>query len=201
LSGRILVFALLMALCACAGSHRRMAALAPAAAPAESVPAAPPTPAEGLWAILDPGCAKPQVADFRVWPHCASPFWINGHTALVIEAAGVRRGGVDGKSYLADYSFSPGDPLIVQVGAEKDGYLFLALTDLTRDASGQLVGAAGAAVACPKATGGELALKPSDSGCDPARLDLVRQAAEATLHDRAALTKVAWIAPGAPEAH
>jgi hypothetical protein len=196
--GRILVVVLLTMLCACAGSHAVKVALAPP--PAVPAPAAPPKPAEGLWAILDPGCAKPSGADFRVWPHCASPFWINGHKAMVIEAAGVRRGALDGKSYIADYSFTPGDPLIVQVGAEKDGYLFLALTDLTRDASGQLVGAVGAAVACPKDTGGGLALKPSDNGCDAARLDEVRQAGEAALHDRAALTKVAWIAPGAPEA-
>jgi hypothetical protein len=116
------------------------------------------------------------------------------------EAAGVRGGVLDGKSYLADYSLAAGEPLIAQVGTQKDGYLFLALTDLTRDASGQLVGAVGAAVACPKDTGGGVALKPSDNGCDAARLDLVRQAAEATLHDPAALTKVTWIAPGAPEA-
>jgi hypothetical protein len=197
--GRILVVVLLTMLCACAGSHAVKVATASAPPPAPA-PVAPPKPAEGLWAILDPGCAKPSGADFRVWPHCASPFWINGHKAMVIEAAGVRRGALDGKSYIADYSFTPGDPLIVQVGAEKDGYLFLALTDLTRDASGQLVGAVGAAVACPKDTGGGLALKPSDNGCDAARLDEVRQAGEAALHDRAALTKVAWIAPGAPEA-
>ena len=195
--GRILVVALLSLLCACAGSHAVKVALAPSSAP---VPAAPPKPAEGLWAILDPGCAKPNGADFRIWPHCASPFWINGHKAMVIEAAGVRRGALDGKSYTADYSFAPGDPLIVQVGAEKDGYLFLALTDLTRDANGQLVGAVGAAVACPKVTSGQLALKPSDNGCDAARLDEVRQAAEAALHDHASLTQVAWIAAGAPEA-
>jgi len=198
LLGRILVVALLATLCACAGPRAGKTALAPPPAPAPVAVAAPPKPAEGLWAMLDPGCAKPHVADFRVWPHCASPFWINGHKAVVIEAAGVRRGALDGKSYLADYSFAPGDPLIAQVGTEKDGYLFLALTDLTRDASGQLVGAVGAAVACPKAAGGELALKPSDNGCDAARLDEVRRAAEATLHDRAALTTVAWIAPGAP---
>jgi len=143
---------------------------------------------------------QPSGADLRIWPPCASPFWINGQKAMMIEAAGVRRGVLDGKSYIADYSLAPGDPLIVQVGAEKDGYLFLALTDLTRDASGRLVGALGAAVACPKATGGELALKPSDNGCDAARLDVVRKAAEAALQDRAALAKVAWIAPGAPEA-
>jgi hypothetical protein len=195
---RILVVALLTLLCACVGSRSARTPHGAAAAPGPAAAMAP-KPAEGLWAILDPGCAKPSIADFRAWPHCASPFWINGHTALVIEAAGVRRGTVDGKSYLADYSFAPGDPLIAQVGTEKDGYLFLALTDLTRDASGRLVGAAGAAVACPKPIGGALALKPSDNGCDAARLDVVRQAAEATLQDRADLTKVAWIAPGAPE--
>jgi hypothetical protein len=196
-SGRILVVALLAALSACAGPHVAKVASAPPPTPA---PVVAPKPAEGLWAILDPGCAKPAIADFRVWPHCASPFWINGHKAMVVEAAGVRGGVLDGKSYLADYSLAPGDPLIAQVGTEKDGYLFLALTDLMRDASGRLVGAEGAAVACPKQMGGGVALKPSDNGCDAARLDLVRQAASAALHDRTALTKVAWIAPGAPEA-
>jgi hypothetical protein len=200
LPGRFLVVALLATLCACAGPRAVKVALAPPPTPAPAAPAAPPRPAEGLWAILDPGCAKPSGADLRIWPHCASPFWINGQKAMVIVAAGVRRGVLDGKSYLADFRFAPGDPLIVQVGAQKDGYLFLALTDLTRDASGRLVGAAGAAVACPRATGGELALKPSDNGCDAARPDEVRKAAAAALHDHADLTKVAWIAPGAPEA-
>jgi hypothetical protein len=198
--GRILIIALLAALCACAGSHSSRTALAPPAASTPPAPAAAPKPAEGLWAMLDPGCVKPNDADFRAWPHCASPFWINGHKAMVIEAAGVRRGALDGKSYIADYSFAPGDPLIVQVGAERDGYLFLVLTDLTQDASGRLVGAVGAAVACPKDMGGGVALKPSENGCDAARLDEVRRAAEAALHDPSTLTKVAWIAPGAPEA-
>jgi len=198
LLGRILVVALLATLCACAGPRAGKTALAPPPAPAPVAVAAPPKPAEGLWAMLDPGCAKPHVADFRVWPHCASPFWINGHKAMVIEAAGVRRGALDGKSYLADYSFAPGDPLIAQVGTEKDGYLFLALTDLAEDDRGRLVGAIGAAVACPKPKDGGIVLKPALNGCDLESVETVRAAAELALRDRSALTEVAWIAPGSP---
>ena len=196
MSGRIVVAALLTLLCACAGPRVKLASIAPAPAPPVAAP--PPKPAEGLWAMLDPGCAKPNAADFRIWPHCASPFWINGQKAMVITSAAVGQHDVGGKSFAADYSFSPGEPLIAQVGTQKDGYLFLALTDLSRDDRGRLVGAVGAAVACPKPTGAQLALKPSDNGCDAARLDEVRKAAMATLQDRGALTKVAWIAPGAP---
>lgn len=198
MSGRVFVVGLLILLCACAAHRTSVAHLASAAAPAAPTVAPPPQPAEGLWAMLDPGCAKPSAADFRAWPHCASPFWISGQKAVVIDAVAVGRSDVGGKSYAADYSFSPGDPLIAQVGNEKDGYLFLALTDLARDDRGRLVGAVGAAVACAKPTGGQLALKPSDNGCDAARLDEVRKAAVTTLQDRGALTKVAWIAPGAP---
>jgi hypothetical protein len=191
---------LLVGLAACAGPLARLTAnhhrpVPPAAAPA---PPPAPKPAEGLWAALDPGCAKPTAANIHLWPHCASPFWI-GHgkaTVLVSGAAGKRT--VRDVSYAADYSFTPGDPLIAQVGTPKDGYVWLALTDLDRDDQGRLVGATGAAVPCAAPQGGELVAKPRMNGCDGVGLDDLRKAAVATLQDRTALTKITWIAPGVP---
>jgi hypothetical protein len=158
-----------------------------------------PQPAEGLWAILDPGCAKPLAANFRAWPSCASPFWINGGKAVVLTAAAQPHGRrPHSVPYAADYSLTPGEPLIAQVGTERDGYLYLALTDLAEDGQGRLVGAVGAAVACPRPTGPNLAIKPSLNGCDLQSLATVRKAATATLRDPSILSQVAWIAPASP---
>jgi hypothetical protein len=173
------------------------------AAAAPAVIAAP-KPADGLWAILDPGCPKPDRADFNAWPHCASPFWISRDTAVVVRSMpGNHRAAAAGaaaQSYRADYRIAAGDPVIAQVGTEKDGYLFLALTELTRDDQGRLVEAAGAAFACPKeATPGPIAAKPNVNGCESESPDTLRRAAQETLVEHAALSRVAWIAPGAPE--
>jgi hypothetical protein len=92
-----------------------------------------PKPAEGLWAILDPGCAKPSAADIHAWPHCASPFWISGDKATVLLAANSGKRTIHDVSYAADVSLTAGEPLIAQVGTQKDGYLFLALTNLAED--------------------------------------------------------------------
>jgi hypothetical protein len=148
--------------------------------------------------MLDPGCAKPRGADIRTWPHCASPFWISGDKALVITANAAGKTSTRDASYAADFRFTPGTPLIAQVGTQKDGYVFLALTDLARDDQGRLVGAVGAAVACPKPTDTGVAVKPNSNGCDQASPEVVRKAAAATLQDHTALAKVAWIASGAP---
>ena len=202
---RILAITLLFALTACAGPFARLSANhhRPAPTPAILPPAPPPSPAEGLWAALDPGCAKPTAANIHMWPHCASPFWISHGkaTVLVTGAAGKRT--VRDVSYAADYSFTPGDPLIAQVGTPKDGYVWLALTDLDRDDQGRLVGASGAAVPCapPEGAppgGSELVAKPRMNGCDGVGVEALRRAAVATLQDHAALTKITWIAPGAP---
>jgi hypothetical protein len=159
---------------------------------------AAPKPAEGLWAILDPGCPKPNVVNFKAWPHCASPFWISRDTAVVVRSLpGVRRAPAD-QSYRADYRLAAGDPLIAQVGTAKDGYLFLALTELSRDERGRLVAASGAAFVCAKATSGPIALKPNLNGCDTESPEGVRRAARQTLGDHVALSRVAWIASGAP---
>ncbi len=177
--------------------HHHHGAPAPALA-SVSAPAPPPAPAQGLWAILDPGCPKPNLANIHAWPKCASPFWISGGKAMVIhiDQAGARY--LRDASYIADFHLSAGNPVIAQVGTEKDGYLFLALTDLAKDDQGRLIGAVGAAVACPKTEGGGLSAKPSLNGCASEPLETVRQAAMETLQDRAGLTEVAWIAPGAP---
>ena len=148
--------------------------------------------------MLDPGCAKPSAADIHAWPHCASPFWISGDKATVLLAANSGKRAVHDVSYAADVSLTAGEPLIAQVGTQKDGYLFLALTDLAEDDRGRLVGAVGAAVSCPKPKDGGIVLKPSLNGCDLESVETVRAAAEVALRDRATLTEVAWIAPGSP---
>jgi hypothetical protein len=193
---RILVVALLVGLGACAqfATHRAQTVVVIVPPP----PAVAPKPAEGLWAMLDPGCAKPNAADIHAWPHCASPFWISGDKATVLLAANSGRRTIHDVSYAADVSLTAGEPLIAQVGTQKDGYLFLALTNLSEDGRGRLVGAIGAAVACPKPKDGGIMLKPALNGCDLETVETVRAAAELALRDRASLTEVAWIAPGSP---
>jgi hypothetical protein len=177
--------------------HHHHAAPSTALASA-TAPTPPPAPAQGLWAILDPGCPKPNLANIHAWPKCASPFWISGGKAMVIriDQSGSRY--LRDASYIADFRLTGGDPVIAQVGTQKDGYLFLALTDLARDDQGQLIGAIGAAVACPQPESVSLSAKPSLNGCASEPPETVREAAMMTLQDRAGLTEVAWIAPGAP---
>ena len=162
---------------------------------------APPSPAEGLWAILDPGCERPHAGNIHAWPACASPFWIQGGKAVVLTASLThsRRQPHD-TPYAADYSVTAGEPLIVQVGTQKDGYVYLALTNLSTDSQGRLVGAIGAAVACPRPEGGALTITPSGNGCDLQSLEALRKAALVALRDHSALAEAAWIGPGAPTA-
>jgi hypothetical protein len=198
----ILIVAMVVGLSACADFRAQFASLGPhhPAPPPTAAPAPlpPPKPAEGLWAILDPGCAKPSAVDIHAWPHCASPFWISGDKAMVIVAGSVSKRTARDVSYAADVSLTSGDPVIAQVGTEKDGYLFLALTDLSKDNRGRLVGAVGAAIACPKPKDGGIALRPNLGGCDLDSVEMVRAAAAATLRDVTTLQQVAWIAPGNP---
>jgi hypothetical protein len=190
---RILIVAIAIGLGACALIRGKP----PAGAP--PVAAVAPRPADGLWAILDPGCARPHAADIHAWPACASPFWIRGGKAVVLTATNPAHGRrPHSVPYAADYSLTPGEPLIAQVGTERDGYLYLALTNLAEDDQGRLVGAVGAAVACPRPTGATLAIRPNLNGCDLQSLATVRKAATATLQDRSILSEVAWIGPGAP---
>jgi hypothetical protein len=195
-----LAITLLLGLAACGGPFARLSAnhhRQPL--PAAALPTAPaPEPAEGLWAALDPGCARPTAANIHLWAHCASPFWISHGKATVLVSGAASKRTVRDVSYAADYSFTPGEPLIAQVGTAKDGYVWLALTDLDRDDQGRLVGASGAAVPCAPPQGGELVAKPRMNGCDGVGLDELRKAATATLHDGSVLTKITWIAPGAP---
>ena len=196
----VLICVLAVGLAGCSALKQRFAFLwrtpsqRPAAVAIAPLPA--PKPAEGLWAILDPGCPKPNLANTRAWPRCASPFWISRDSAVVVKSMPGGRA-VD-QSYRADYRLAAGDPVIAQVGSPKDGYLFLALTELSRDHQGRLIGAAGAAFACPKPGLSRVAMKPNDNGCETETPDGVRRAAQETLDDQAALVRVAWIASGAP---
>jgi len=187
----VLIIAAASLLCAC------VAPRAPAP-PAPTAQAGPPKLAEGLWAILDSGCPKPAATDFHSWPQCASPFWISRDKAVVVRSKSGRARSLTSASFAADYHLAPGVPLIAEVGTEKDGYMYLALKDLSQDAQGRLIGAVGAAVACPKAVGTQLSLKPSANGCEFDSLETVRKAAVLALQDPTALSQVAWIAPGAP---
>ena len=159
--------------------------------------AAPPRPAEGLWAILDPGCRKPHQTDTRTWPLCASPFWISRDSAVVVKSKPTAELAGAQASYRASYRLAAGVPLIAQVGNAKDGYLFLALTQLDRDPDGRLVAATGAAFAC-RPDGATAA--PTRGGCEGQSQQVLRRAAARTLEDPSSLTRVAWIAPGAPAA-
>ncbi len=188
---RILVIAAVVMLSACAALGVRP--------PRGAHASVAPPPAQGLWAILDPGCERPRAANIHAWPSCASPFWIQGGKAVVMTASLThRRRWTHHAPYAADFSVTPGEPLIVQVGTQKDGYVYLALTDLATDEQGRLVGAVGAAVACPTPGGGALTTAPSLNGCDLQSLAALRKAAIEALKDRSALAAATWIGPGVP---
>ena len=186
---RLLILVLTLGLTSCAALGPRLAHWA-----------RPPTarPAEGLWAILDPGCPKPGHVNVGAWPKCASPFWISRGSAVVVRTRAGPRGKTPDHSYRAGFSLAGVDPLIAQVGNGRDGRLYLALIQLARDDKGRLIGAAGAAFACPGQAVGPIRLKPNTSGCEAVSSDGLRRAARATLRDQGPLTRVAWIAPGAP---
>jgi hypothetical protein len=197
---RILTVAMLMGLSACAlfHHHKHLAKYVPPPAPV--APPVPPTLASGLWAILDPGCPKPSAANIQAWPACASPVWISHDKLTVIGSVPRGTKGRADVTFAADVTFTLGDPLIAQVGTQKDGYLFLALTDLAKDDQGRVIAATGAAVPCAKADqNAPLAIKPNTNGCNGVSVDAVREAGAQALQDHAALTEVAWIAAGAPE--
>ncbi len=101
-------------------------------------------------------------------------------------------------SYRADLRLRPGEPLIAQVGTPKDGYIFLALAQLNRDDRGRMVGAAGAAFACRGEAAGPISLRPNTGGCELVSPEALRRAARDSLQDQASLSRVAWVAPGAP---
>jgi hypothetical protein len=155
--------------------------------------------AEGLWAMLDPGCQSPDRVDTRAWPRCASPFWISHQAALIVRT----RPGPDddhapASSYRADLHLIPGDPLIIKVGTPGDGYVYLALARLVRDDHGRLSGAVGAAFACRTGAPGPISLKPNAGGCELVAPEDLRRAARQSLRDESGLTRVAWVAQGVP---
>ena len=157
-----------------------------------------PKPPSGLWAILDPGCPKPNLANVGAWPACASPFWIDRGSAIVVRTNAAVGGRALSHSYRADFSLAGPNPIIAQVGNDRDGYLFLALTKLTHDDKGRLIAAVGAAVACAAPVDGAISAAPNAGGCEAASPVEKRRAARASLRDQSILTRVAWIADGAP---
>jgi hypothetical protein len=204
LTKRILILALAMGLTACSAVRAHLAfwrhaprtTAVAVATPPPTMPA--PKPADGLWAILDPGCPKPNLINFKAWPKCAQPFWISRETAVMVRSLPGRGGTSPDQSYRADYRLAAGDPVIAQVGNAKDGFLYLALTELARDDQGRLIAATGAAFACPKPADGAIRLRPNLNGCESESPEAMRKVASETLADHAALMRVAWIAPGAP---
>ena len=196
---RIVIVAIAFGLSGCALLHLPFHHKAHVAqlSPPVGAPRPPPALAQGLWAILDPGCPKPSAVNIRKWPSCASPFWISRGKAMMIRTSARGSAGHSDSSFSADYRLAGDDPVIAQVGNERDGYLFLALTHLSTDDQGQLVGAVGAAIACSASPQGGR-IKPNSNGCDSQPPEAVLRAAELALQDRASLNQVAWIAPGAP---
>lgn len=157
-----------------------------------------PRPADGLWAILDPGCDKPASVNFSAWPSCASPFWINENTAVVVHSPQSPRGRSAPVSVRAGIQVTAGEPVVVQIGSQTSGYLFVAVTDLTRNSRGLVVAAAGAPVSCVTHYMARITFRPNMTGCEERTPDEVRHAAAQALQERDGLTRVAWIAPGAP---
>jgi hypothetical protein len=196
------ILALMATLAGCSGVRARLVSLFHASPGAQSAQRAAttlaPKPAEGLWAILDPGCAKPSAANFGHWPRCASPFWISRGRAVVMRSQAAPDGAAQPRSYRTDYRLAAGDPVIAQIGDDRSGYLYLALTELARNAQGRLIAAAGLPFACPKPGDGAIKLAPNVNGCESQSPATIRKLAFDTLQDHAGLSRVAWIAPGAP---
>ena len=167
------------------------------AAPVRVVQEAP-RPAEGLWAIMDPGCDKPAGANFGAWPSCASPFWINENSAVVVHSPQSPRGRSTPVSVRAGIQVTAGEPVVVQIGSQTSGYLFVAVTDLTRDSHGLVVAAAGAPVSCVTHYMARITFSPNMTGCEERTPEEVRHAAAQALQVHDSLTRIAWIAPGAP---
>ncbi|HEY5107687.1 MAG TPA: hypothetical protein VII73_13115 [Caulobacteraceae bacterium] len=202
MAARFVILVLMVSLAGCASVRMRLASWVHGRRATPVMASAPtplaPKPADGLWAILDPGCPKPTLANFPRWPKCASPFWINRDSAMVVRTeAGPRRLTPD-HSYRTDYRLAAGNPVIAQIGDDRAGYLYLALTELARDSQGRLVSAAGLPFACPSPSDGAISVAPNLSGCASQSPTAIRKLAFATLQDHAELSRVAWIAPGAP---
>ena len=196
---RFVILALMVTLAGCAGVRARLAGwMRPAGAAQARATTLAPKPAEGLWAILDPGCPKPRAANFGHWPRCASPFWISHGSAVVVRSQPAPDGAAEGRSYRTDYRLAAGDPVIAQIGDQRAGYLYLALTELGRNAQGRLIAAAGVPFACPRPGDGAIKLAPNLNGCETQSPATIRKLAFDTLQDHAELSRVAWIAPGAP---
>lgn len=157
-----------------------------------------PRPADGLWAIMDPGCQRPAGANFQAWPACASPFWINANTAVVVHSPQGRSVRVGDTSYRAGITVTAGEPVVVQVGSQEGGFLYVAVTDMTRDSQGLVVAAAGAPVSCVTGYMTRISFRPNMTGCEDRPTDEVRRAAAQALSEHEGLTHIAWIAPGAP---
>lgn len=187
---RFLILTMALGLSACA--------FLPGRAPQVARAPEAPHPADGLWAIMDPGCAKPATADFSAWPSCASPFWINQQTAVVVRSTSGLRGGQGLASYRAGMQLTAGEPVVVQVGSQADGYVFVALTDLSRDAAGRVVGAMGAPMICETSLIERITFRANRTGCESRSADEIQRAAFEALSDPGSLTHVAWVAAGAP---
>ena len=145
-----------------------------------SLPDPPPVPANGLWAVMEPGCHAPLGADRRAWPACAYPVWLRGGAAVVIQTLTSSRE----RSYETRFQLVSGDPLIAKVGIAIGASLFVALADITRDGDGRLIGAAGVPIACLEGAT-SFRVGPMDGGCDAVSPDALRDAARQSLGETA----------------
>lgn len=153
----------------------------------------PPVAADGLWAVLEPGCQAPRGRDPGAWPACASAVWLNGGEARVVRSLT----SAHERSYAARLQIVAGTPLIAKVGVDGSGSLFIALADLARDDRGRLIAAEAAPIACVEAAA-RLRASLNDGGCDRVTPEALRDAAQVSLSAQPGLMRVAWIGPGAP---
>ena len=67
-------------------------------------------PQMGLWAVLQPGCARPTSSAVHTWPECATPVWLQPGQATTIVQSPVR----------SEFVVGTGTPRLAQVTHENE---------------------------------------------------------------------------------
>jgi len=99
------------------------------------VTSAGPQPADGLWAILDQGCAAPTSGSLASWPECAMPVWIGKGVATALP---------NGTPNHLAFVVGGDDPRLVQVKGDM-GKLAGMMSSLGDSIGGKPAGDSGAA--------------------------------------------------------